>query len=155
MFSLFELVNGPPPVQAINLVRANFLTPYPDLGDGNNPLDIQLPPLPVGDTVPGPFPFFDTQHRDADVASLVHIWLNPIIGTGENAYIMRNDALLHLMHIFSGLTSFTRDTSKMSTVNRTRSDRTDLFNGIPLVHTEEKEYDTIETAIQELQNKFQ
>jgi len=36
MFSLFSSVNGPPPVQAVNLVHADFLPPFQDLGDGND-----------------------------------------------------------------------------------------------------------------------
>jgi len=60
--------------------------------------NIQLPLLPVGDTVAGTFGFLDRRSRDDTVTALVHIWLNPIIRTGENAYIA-NDALLHLMHV--------------------------------------------------------
>lgn len=74
-------------------------------------------------------------------------------GVGENSTIYRNDSILMLIYSLSGMTSFSRDISELSTLKNTRSDETQMFHNIPLVNVEEKS-DKVESAFRDLAKKF-
>ena len=80
--------------------------------------------------------------------------MNNLTGEGENSTIYRNDSILFLMYALSGMTSFSRDVSELSTKNATRSDQTQMYNNIPLMNVEDKS-DEIENARNDLVRKFE
>ena len=80
--------------------------------------------------------------------------MNNLTGEGENSTIHRNDSILFLIYALSGMTSFSRDVSELSTKNATRSDQTQMYNNIPLINVEEKS-DEIENARNDLVRKFE
>ena len=111
------------------------------------PLSTRLPCGPTA--LPANCPFVDSVYT-----AYISGWMNNLIGEGENGTIYRNDSILFLMYALSGMTSFSRDVSELSTKNTTRSDQTQMYNNTPLINVEEKS-DEIENARYDLVRKFE
>lgn len=90
------------------------------------------------------------------ISPLANFWLFAPVIDGEAGIIGRDDGLLNILHILSGLTLSSRvDFHEMSRINSLRSDRSDLYQGIPLVITEEKSELPMTNCINDLTRKFQ
>jgi hypothetical protein len=104
-----------------------------------------------------PFPancsFVDISTSDPVLTGNTSIWMDNKTGIGENSTIYQNDSILMLLYSLSGMTSFSRDVSELSTLKNTRSDETQMFHNIPLVNVEEKS-DKVGSAFRDLVEKF-
>lgn len=99
------------------------------------------------------------QHGDIDRSrydeTLTHFiagWMQCVTGRGEEGLISRDDALCNIFCKLAHLEKFSRNKHEDSTVFSTRSDRTDFWNGVPIVTTEEKD-DSIQEASDDIKKK--
>jgi len=114
-------------------------------------------PLPIAAPMQGYTDFFsadmNTSSFDSHFTLSAMRWMNGFVGGGECGSISRNDAFCDIFYYLGGLSEFSRNRSEDSTVMGTRSDRTDMLQGVTVAMTEEKEMN-VEEAIQDLQRKF-
>lgn len=75
------------------------------------------------------------------------------IGKGEEGIISRNDGLFSVYKYLANMGQFSRNKQEDSTAATTRFDRTDMYEGVPLVNIEEKE-ESLEGAVNDLARKF-
>ena len=78
--------------------------------------------------------------------------MNGNVGDGEEGAISRNDALFSVYTYLANLDRFSRNKHEDSTVARTRSDRTDMYEGVSLVKVEEKN-NSLQEGIDDLARK--
>ena len=115
--------------------------------------DFLLTPLPV--TVPvGSFVCYqcedmDTISFDRHISHAISRWMDGTYGEGEKGLISRNDALFGIYQHLANLGKFSRNKYEDSTVAKTRSDRTDNYEGVTLVRIEEH-VDSIQETIDDL-----
>ena len=115
--------------------------------------DFLLNPLPV--TVPvGSFVCYqcddmDMRSFDRHISYGIARWMDGTYGEGEKGLISRNDALFCIYQHLANLGKFNRNKYEASTVAKTRSDRTDKYEGVTLVKIEEH-VDSIQSAIDDL-----
>ena len=107
------------------------LNPTSVTGWCKTPLSARLPCGPTA--LPANFSFVDASWSHSVYTAYISGWMNNLTGEGENSTIHRNDSILFLIYALSGMTSFSRDVSELSTKNTTRSDQTQMYNNIPLI----------------------
>lgn len=122
-------------------------------------LQFQIPPLPIalllppiGEEVGVPT---DNTSFDRDMYSYIKDWIDSITVEGEAGLHHRNDGLLSILFSLAELTSSSRISHEMSTQRKLRSDRTDRYNGIPLVLVEEEDHGSVLQCINDLTRNFQ
>ena len=115
-------------------------------------MSTRIPCGPIA--LPANCSFVDASWSHSVYTAYISGWMNNLIGEGENSTIHRNDSILFLIYAMSGMTSFSRDVSELSTENTTRSDQTQMYNNITLINVEEKS-DEIENARNDLVRKFE
>lgn len=106
---------------------------YEDMGLGNTLLSAPLPPIPARD-IPYAISMptvFDMRLSNVILNRNGSTWMWNDIGRGGAGIQSTDDALLNILRVFGGLTHWSRDLDQMSSITPTRSDRTDLFRGVP------------------------
>jgi hypothetical protein len=87
-----------------------------------------------------------------DLNTYLRAWMNTV----ESGFIGRDDVLLNILHCLSEMTSCSRSKRELTSASHACSnERTDHFNGIPLVLTEEFDHDALFIPIEFLRRKFQ
>jgi len=94
----------------------------------------------------------DTNSFDRHLSHTITHWMNGAVGDGEEGIISRNDALFSVYMHLARLGKFSRNKHEDSTVDTTRSDRTDKYEGVSLVKIEEKDNSMAE-AVEDLRRK--
>jgi hypothetical protein len=79
----------------------------------------------------------DFNHYDAYLTHVIALWMDGTIGKGESGLISRDDAHFAVFAHLSNLPLYSRNLHEDSTIDSTRSDRTDKYGGIALVMSEE------------------
>ena len=96
----------------------------------------------------------DRTEYDEELTYLIAGWMGGKTGNGEEGLISRDDALCNIFCKLARLDKFSRNKHEDSTVNTTRSDRTDFWSGVPIVSLEEKD-DSIQEAVNDIMRKKQ
>ena len=115
--------------------------------------DFLLTPLPVAVPV-GSFVCYqcddmDRRSFDRHISHGIARWMDGTYGDGEKGQISRNDALFCIYQHLANLGKFSRNKYEDSIVVKTRSDRTDNYEGVTLVKVEEH-VDSMHDAIDDL-----
>ena len=96
----------------------------------------------------------DRTGYDEELTYFIAGWMQGKTGNGEEGLISRDDALCNIFCKLARLDKFSRNKHEDSTVTTTRSDRTDFWNGVPIVSLEEKD-DSIQEAVNDIMRKKQ
>jgi hypothetical protein len=96
----------------------------------------------------------DRTAYDEELTHFIAGWMGGKTGNGEEGLISRDDALCNIFCKLARLDKFSRNKHEDSTVSTTRSDRTDFWNGVPIVSLEEKD-DSIQEAVSDIMRKKQ
>lgn len=97
-------------------------------------------PIPIGPTWIG-VPNETVVSRcaiDSDLFHFVYGFMNGLIGDGEEGLISRDDCFCNIFRSLASMEKFSRNKHEDSTALTTRADRTDKYEGVSLVITEEK-----------------
>lgn len=100
-----------------------------------------LTPIPVGQMfvgVPNDAAVFSHSAVDNDLAHCIYGFMNAQCGEGEEGLISRNDCFCNIFKTLASMEKFSRNKHEDSTQFTTRADRTDKYEGVSLVITEEK-----------------
>ena len=97
-------------------------------------------------------PDMNMKSFDRHISNAIPRWMDGTVGDGEEGAISRNDALFSVYKHLANLGKFSRNKHEDSTVAKTRSDRTDKYEGVSLVKIEEKDH-SLQEAIDDLARK--
>mgnify|MGYP003386386166 CR=1 FL=1 len=103
-------------------------------------------PIPLGQSCGGVFNESAVSRNavDPDLAHFVYGFLNGPTGNGEEGLISRDDCFCNIFRSLANMEKFSRNKHEDSTALTTRADRTDKYEGVSLVITEEKDQSLIE-----------